>query len=134
MDIINMYLSYKLKLIKQAFRYYVQDLQPKEKSTIKKCIKMIAFRMKSTLIGYKDEYFNYKGVVGENKNDNNEDENGLAIGAYEAAFCADVGATYVYKMNRKILDKLRFAGTYHDDRLTIFNKHLSLRQAIHWHH
>eukprot|EP00957_Ditylum_brightwellii_P029158 2203807-Ditylum_brightwellii.AAC.1 len=45
--------------------------------------------MKSTLIHYQDGYFNYKGVVGEDRNDNNKDENGLAIGAYEAAFCAD---------------------------------------------
>eukprot|EP00957_Ditylum_brightwellii_P019434 1466154-Ditylum_brightwellii.AAC.1 len=64
------------------------------KDIIKKCIKMIAFGMKATLIIYCDEYFNYKGVVGENVNDDDEDENGLAIGAYEAAFCADVGATY----------------------------------------
>eukprot|EP00957_Ditylum_brightwellii_P068926 5231917-Ditylum_brightwellii.AAC.1 len=92
---------------------------------------MITFGMKSTLIRYKDEYFNYKGVVGEKESDNNEVENGLAIGAYEVVFCADVGATYVYKMNRKILDKLHFAGTYHDNGLTIFNKHLSLRQATH---
>eukprot|EP00957_Ditylum_brightwellii_P048794 3702024-Ditylum_brightwellii.AAC.1 len=67
MDIVNMYPSCKLKQIKQAFHYYAQDLQPSEKSTINKCIKMIAFGMKSTLIQYKDEYFNYKGVVGENE-------------------------------------------------------------------
>eukprot|EP00957_Ditylum_brightwellii_P018881 1419773-Ditylum_brightwellii.AAC.1 len=35
-------------------------------------------------------------------------------------------------MNKKILDKLCFVGTYHDDGLTIFNEHLSLWQAIHW--
>eukprot|EP00957_Ditylum_brightwellii_P081497 6200206-Ditylum_brightwellii.AAC.1 len=62
MGIVNMYPSCKLKLIKQALPYYARDLQPKEKSTIKKGIKMIAFGMKSTLIRYKDEYFNYKGV------------------------------------------------------------------------
>eukprot|EP00957_Ditylum_brightwellii_P058327 4422315-Ditylum_brightwellii.AAC.1 len=60
-----------------------------DKTTIKKCIKMIAFGIKSTLICYTDEYFNYKGVIEENNSDNNEDENGLAIGAYKAAFCAD---------------------------------------------
>eukprot|EP00957_Ditylum_brightwellii_P019121 1440662-Ditylum_brightwellii.AAC.1 len=75
MDTVNMYPSCKLKLIKQALCYYARDLQPTEKSTIKKCIKMIAFGMKSTLIQYKDEYFNYKGVVGENESNNNEDEN-----------------------------------------------------------
>eukprot|EP00957_Ditylum_brightwellii_P042663 3230417-Ditylum_brightwellii.AAC.1 len=93
---------------------------------------MIAFGMKLTLIHYKDEYFNYKGVIDDNANDTNEDKNGLAIGSYKAAFCADVGATYVYKMNKKILDKLQFAGTYWDDGLTIFNEHLSLHKAIHW--
>eukprot|EP00957_Ditylum_brightwellii_P028233 2132344-Ditylum_brightwellii.AAC.1 len=44
---------------------------------------MIAFGMKSTLICYRDKYFNYKGVVGEDRNDNDEDENSLAIGTNE---------------------------------------------------
>eukprot|EP00957_Ditylum_brightwellii_P053541 4057095-Ditylum_brightwellii.AAC.1 len=92
---------------------------------------MIAFGMKAILVCYQDEYFNYKGVVEEGMNDGDEDENGLAIGAYEAAFCADVGATYVYEMNENILNKLRFAGTYRDDRLTIFNECLLHRQTIH---
>eukprot|EP00957_Ditylum_brightwellii_P210777 15365384-Ditylum_brightwellii.AAC.2 len=95
---------------------------------------MIAFGMKSTLVCYKDEYFNYKGVVGGNDSDNDEDENGLAIGAYEEAFCANVGATNIYKMKRRIFNKLLFVGTYHDNGLTIFNEHLSIRQAIHWLH
>eukprot|EP00957_Ditylum_brightwellii_P003843 291853-Ditylum_brightwellii.AAC.1 len=45
---------------------------------------MIAFGKKSTLICYRNEYFNYKGVVGEDRKGNDEDKNGLAIGAYEA--------------------------------------------------
>eukprot|EP00957_Ditylum_brightwellii_P196643 14982635-Ditylum_brightwellii.AAC.1 len=61
---------------------------------MEKCIKMIAFSMKSILIRYKNEYFNYKGVINDEANDDDEDENGLAIGLYKAAFCADVGATY----------------------------------------
>eukprot|EP00957_Ditylum_brightwellii_P146967 11189109-Ditylum_brightwellii.AAC.1 len=93
---------------------------------------MIAFGMKSTLICYTNKYFNYKGVIDDEANDDNKDKNGLAIGLYKAAFCADVGATYVYEMNKRILIELRFAGTYQDDGLTIFNKHLSLHQAIHW--
>eukprot|EP00957_Ditylum_brightwellii_P160488 12217594-Ditylum_brightwellii.AAC.1 len=95
---------------------------------------MIAFGMKSTLIHYKNKYFNYKGVIDDEANDDDEDENGLAIGSYKAAFCADAGATYVYEINKRILNKLCFAGTYEDNGLTIFNEHLSLRQAIHWLH
>eukprot|EP00957_Ditylum_brightwellii_P054139 4100745-Ditylum_brightwellii.AAC.1 len=82
---------------------------------------MIAFGMKVTLIRYQDEYFNYKGVMEESEIDGNEDENGLVIRGYESAFCADVGATYIYEMNENILNKLRFAGTYQDDGLTIYH-------------
>eukprot|EP00957_Ditylum_brightwellii_P210578 15365129-Ditylum_brightwellii.AAC.1 len=134
MDIVNMYPSCKLKLIKQAFRHYARNLPPKDKKKIEKCIEMIAFGMKATLICYQDEYFNYKGIVEENGVDGNKDENGLAIGGYESAFCVDVGATYVYKMNENILNKLQFAGTYQDNGLTIFRERLSHRQAIHWLH
>eukprot|EP00957_Ditylum_brightwellii_P057069 4325039-Ditylum_brightwellii.AAC.1 len=35
-------------------------------------------------------------------------------------------------MNENILNKLRYAGTYQDDGLTIFRERLSHRQAIHW--
>eukprot|EP00957_Ditylum_brightwellii_P058433 4431187-Ditylum_brightwellii.AAC.1 len=75
MDIVNMYPSCKLKLIKQAFRYYGRNLKPKEKTKIKKCIKMIAFGMKLALICYKDEYFSYKGVIDHNANDADEGKN-----------------------------------------------------------
>eukprot|EP00957_Ditylum_brightwellii_P119584 9123999-Ditylum_brightwellii.AAC.1 len=112
MDIVNMYPSCKLKLIKQAFCHYAQNLPQKDKIMIEKCIEMIAFGMKAPLIRYQDEYFNYKGVVEESGIDGDEDENGLAIGGYESAFCADIGATYVYKMNENILNNLRFAETY----------------------
>eukprot|EP00957_Ditylum_brightwellii_P060008 4555829-Ditylum_brightwellii.AAC.1 len=71
-------------------------------------------------------------MVEENGIDGNEDENGLAIRGYESAFCADVGATYVYKINENILNKLQFAGTYQDNGLTIFRERLPHRQAIHW--
>ena len=34
-----------------------------------------------------------------------KDNNGLAIGAFETVFCADTGATYVYKICKKIKGK-----------------------------
>eukprot|EP00957_Ditylum_brightwellii_P172959 13168090-Ditylum_brightwellii.AAC.1 len=40
----------------------------------------------------------------------NEDNNGLAIGAHEAAFCVDAGATFVYEMCKNIIDRLKYAG------------------------
>eukprot|EP00957_Ditylum_brightwellii_P065229 4947092-Ditylum_brightwellii.AAC.1 len=37
-------------------------------------------------------------------------------------------------MNENILNKLRYAGTYQDNGLTIFRERLSHKQAIHWLH
>eukprot|EP00957_Ditylum_brightwellii_P121530 9269201-Ditylum_brightwellii.AAC.1 len=78
---------------------------------------MIAFGMKTTLVRYQDKYYNYKGVVGvgsENE-EQNEDEN-----------------AYIYEKSEKLLKKLRYAGSYRDDGLAIFNRRMSTQQAIHW--
>eukprot|EP00957_Ditylum_brightwellii_P101425 7729441-Ditylum_brightwellii.AAC.1 len=48
-----------------------------------------------------------------------EDNNELAIGAYEAAFCMDAAVTFVYEMCENIIDRLRYAGTYCDDGLAV---------------
>eukprot|EP00957_Ditylum_brightwellii_P131096 9999861-Ditylum_brightwellii.AAC.1 len=54
----------------------------------------------------------------------NEDDNELAIGAYELAFYADISATYTYKMRKEIFAKLMYAGLYQDDGLAIFEAEL----------
>eukprot|EP00957_Ditylum_brightwellii_P061847 4693551-Ditylum_brightwellii.AAC.1 len=77
---------------------------------IKRCINMIAFGMKTMLIRFQDQYCSYKGVLGEDKMETNEDNNRLAFGAYESAFCADISATYTYKMCNDIFAKLKYAG------------------------
>eukprot|EP00957_Ditylum_brightwellii_P021202 1598352-Ditylum_brightwellii.AAC.1 len=81
---------------------------------------MIAFGMKTTLVQFQDNYYNYKGVVGNDMVEASEDDNGLAIGAFESAFCADTGATFVYEMCENIIGKMNYARTYRDDGLTIF--------------
>eukprot|EP00957_Ditylum_brightwellii_P209922 15364353-Ditylum_brightwellii.AAC.1 len=76
----------------------------------------------------------YLGMIeeGRENEEKSKDENGLAIGAYKAAFCADVGATYVYERSEQIFNKLCHAGSYRDDGLTIFKHRMSTWQAIHW--
>eukprot|EP00957_Ditylum_brightwellii_P088246 6722713-Ditylum_brightwellii.AAC.1 len=44
---------------------------------------MIAFGIKSTLVRFQEKYHNYKGVI-EEIPENDEDKNGLAIGSYKA--------------------------------------------------
>eukprot|EP00957_Ditylum_brightwellii_P144821 11030464-Ditylum_brightwellii.AAC.1 len=61
LDIVNMYPSTKLYLIKQAFHYYAKDLSTTNRNLIERCIEMIAFGMKTTLVRFQDKYYNYKG-------------------------------------------------------------------------
>eukprot|EP00957_Ditylum_brightwellii_P156987 11947703-Ditylum_brightwellii.AAC.1 len=60
---------------------------------MEQCMEMIAFGMKKILVQFQNKYYNYKGVVDEMTEMEDEDNNGLAIGAYEAAFCASASAT-----------------------------------------
>eukprot|EP00957_Ditylum_brightwellii_P003825 290534-Ditylum_brightwellii.AAC.1 len=80
---------------------------------------MIAFGMKTILVRFQDKYYNYKGVVEEGSKTDNKNNNGLAIAAFESAFCADVGATCVYEMCENVIKKLLYVGTYCDDGLMI---------------
>ena len=44
----------------------------------------------------------------------------------------DTGATYIYKMYEKIIEKQKYVGTYQDDDFTIFQDHNSIKQTIYW--
>eukprot|EP00957_Ditylum_brightwellii_P045851 3478550-Ditylum_brightwellii.AAC.1 len=81
---------------------------------------MIAFDMQTVLIKFEDKYYNYKGVVKEDGRTEEKDDNTLAPGAFEAAFCMDTGATCIYEMCEEIIEKLMYAGTYCDYGLMIF--------------
>eukprot|EP00957_Ditylum_brightwellii_P116184 8862354-Ditylum_brightwellii.AAC.1 len=78
--------------------------------------------MKTTLVQFQDQYFNYKGLVGSEEEQSNEDNNELAIVAFEAAFCPDTSATCVYEMCETIIEKLKYTGSYQDDGLAIFDE------------
>eukprot|EP00957_Ditylum_brightwellii_P156679 11925546-Ditylum_brightwellii.AAC.1 len=91
---------------------------------------MIAFGTKTTLVGFQDEYYNYKGVVGNDTDNRSEDDNGLAIGAFKVAFCMDTCATFEYEMCENIIGELKYAGTYQDDGLSIFEGWKTVQKAI----
>eukprot|EP00957_Ditylum_brightwellii_P045889 3480556-Ditylum_brightwellii.AAC.1 len=57
---------------------------------------MVKFRMQSTLVQYHSKCYAYKGAA---KGQAMMDEDiALAIGAYKAAFCVDIVASYIFKM------------------------------------
>eukprot|EP00957_Ditylum_brightwellii_P046459 3526279-Ditylum_brightwellii.AAC.1 len=116
LDIVNVYPSTKLLLIKKAIQHYARNLPTKSKLEIEQCLAMIAFGMKTTLVRFQDQYFNYNGVVGNEEEQNDEDNNGLAIGAFEAAFCTDM------------------MGSYQDDELAIFDERRTVKQTVTWLH
>ena len=84
----------------------------------KKCISMVAFGMKTMLICFQDKCFHYKEAMEEGNNKTNEDDNGLVIETFEAAFCAVMGETFVYEICEEIIKKVEYVGSYCNDGLT----------------
>eukprot|EP00957_Ditylum_brightwellii_P003468 262534-Ditylum_brightwellii.AAC.1 len=117
LDVENMYPLMRLSLIKKAIRHYGRNLSREDKLTLESCLSMIAFGMQTTLTPFKDRYFNYKGAAGRDRNEINKDNNGLAIGSFKAALCADLCATYIFKMREQCFRHMKFKGIYRDDGL-----------------
>eukprot|EP00957_Ditylum_brightwellii_P084334 6413380-Ditylum_brightwellii.AAC.1 len=96
LDIENMYPSVRLKAIQKALTHYSQNLSKDDKTTINECLGLIKFGMHNMLVQCHGKYYAYKGAAkGQVMGDK---DLVLAIGAYEAAFCADVVASYVFEM------------------------------------
>ena len=93
-DAVAMYASIKFTLVKKAISHFTRNLPKSQQSTVKLCLKLIAFGMSSTLLTLEEKYYEYgeKGI----------ETKGLAIGGYESAFLADLVAYYLLKMQQSI--------------------------------
>eukprot|EP00957_Ditylum_brightwellii_P084787 6447175-Ditylum_brightwellii.AAC.1 len=108
-----MYPSVRLKLIRKALTYYSRDLSKENKTTINNCLDLIKFRMRNMLVQYHSKYYAYKGTAkGQIMGD---EDVALAISAYEAAFCANVVASYVFKMMEVMFMQTQYRGIYRDN-------------------
>eukprot|EP00957_Ditylum_brightwellii_P210426 15364951-Ditylum_brightwellii.AAC.1 len=94
LNIENIYPSVRIQLICKTLTYYSRRLSKEDKTTINNCLDLIKFGMRNTLVQYHGKYYAYKGAAkGQVMGDKDV---ALVIGAYEAAFCADVVASYVF--------------------------------------
>eukprot|EP00957_Ditylum_brightwellii_P116216 8864728-Ditylum_brightwellii.AAC.1 len=108
-----MYPSVRVKLIQKALNHYARDLPDKAKKTIKQCMDIIHFGMKSTLIQFQGKYCVYRGEVKEGEEA--EENVVLAIGAYESAFLTDIIDSFVFEKMSKCFKVSKFRGIYHND-------------------
>eukprot|EP00957_Ditylum_brightwellii_P189445 14419959-Ditylum_brightwellii.AAC.1 len=83
------------------------------KETIDMCMDIVQFGMKSMLIQFKGKYYIYKGAA-KGKELSDKDV-ALAIGAYEAAFLANIVASYVFEETGECFMECAFRGIYRDD-------------------
>ena len=56
-DVVNMYPSVRISLIKRAVKYFTKDLEREDKLKINDFLKMIEFGMNSTLITFQGKYY-----------------------------------------------------------------------------
>eukprot|EP00957_Ditylum_brightwellii_P125344 9553436-Ditylum_brightwellii.AAC.1 len=65
LDIDNMYLSIRVKIIQKALDYYTSKLPISARKAVQKCMEIVKFGMKSTLIRFRDKYYKYNGAAGK---------------------------------------------------------------------
>ena len=81
--------------MKKAVRYFLKDLSKEEKKKIEKCLEMIGFGMKNTLLTFIDKYYEYGRDMDGGKR-------GLTIGGYESAWLAGLVAAYILKQTEEL--------------------------------
>ena len=125
LDIENMYPSIKYGLVKKAIDYFTSLFTPDEKATIEVCCWLIQFGMGSTLLCFKDGYYEYNG--GESI-----EEKGLAIGGYESAFLADLVAAYLLELTKDNFYLACYYGIYRDDGIVVFHGNWTTVHIAQW--
>ena len=105
-------------------RFFVIKLNAATKKTINLCLELIRFGIRSTLITFDIEYYEY--------NRGKKEEQGLAIGGYELALLAELVASYLFEINKAILNPTTYHGIYLDHGLVVFNGKKSVNEMKYW--
>ena len=108
LDIVAMYPSIQFLIVKKAVRYFARELSSENNQKIEKCLEMIGFGMKNTLVSFIDKYYEYGGEMEDEKR-------GLTIGGYESAWLADLVAAYLLEMTKEKFDNFVYHGIYRDN-------------------
>ena len=124
-EVVNMYPSVRLSLIKRAVKYFTLKCDPETKQSIKLCLKLIEFGMNSTLITFRGKYYEYSGA-------GDATDKGLAIGGYESAFLADLVASYLFEKTKRHFAYAIYNGIYRDDGFLILNGKRNKSEMIDW--
>ena len=81
--------------------------------------------MGHTIVSFQDKYFEY-GCHPD------PEERGLAIGAYDAAFMADITAAFAFEMAESYFGDAIFHKIYRDDGLVVFSGLPSISELENW--
>eukprot|EP00957_Ditylum_brightwellii_P145655 11089980-Ditylum_brightwellii.AAC.1 len=95
LDIVNMYPSIRVKLIKKALQHYSRSLPAEAKQRIKFGMMMVQFEMKNTLVNFHDKFYIYQGAA--KGHDILEEDVAQTIGGFESVFLADLVASFVFE-------------------------------------
>eukprot|EP00957_Ditylum_brightwellii_P025037 1894633-Ditylum_brightwellii.AAC.1 len=88
--------------------------------------------MQTTLTRFKDQYFNYKVTKGKDNDKQNFYDNGLAVGLFKFAFCADMCTTYIFEKKERCFWHAKYNGIYCNDGLMIFLGKLTQNELPLW--
>ena len=119
-----MYPSIKLSTIKKEVRFFAKTLILSTNKTINLCLELIRFGMRSTLISFYGEYYDYHG--GKKK------EQGLVIGGYESHFLSNLFESFLFETAKAILNPTTYYGIYWYGGLVVFNGKEIVKEIKYW--
>ena len=119
-----MHPSIKLSTIKNAVRFFAIKLKAATKKTINLCLELIRFGIRSTLITFYIEYYEY--------NRGKKEELGLAICRYELDLLSDLVASYLFDISTAILNPTTSHGIYLYDGLVVSKGNKSVNEIKYW--
>ena len=119
-----MYPSIKISTIKKSVILSARKLTAATKKTINLCLELIRFRMRSTLISFDVNYYEYNG--------SKKEEQGLAIGGYESTLLSNLVVSYPFEIAKAILNPTTYHGIYLNDGTVVFNGKKSVNEIKDW--
>eukprot|EP00957_Ditylum_brightwellii_P023314 1759875-Ditylum_brightwellii.AAC.1 len=119
LDINSMYPLICVHLIWKALDYYRHKLAASARKQVHKCMEIVKFGIRSTLIYFQDKYYKYSRVADITTSGKCI---GLAIGGYKSAILIDLVASYLLTMTAEHFTDTIICGIYRDNGLVVFDK------------
>ena len=124
-DVVEMYPSINWELILRAVDYFSNNFDSNDQLKIKEALRVLKFGMERVVCKFGTELYRYVGKT--------EGIVALTQGAYESAWISDMVISYIFEMNKGLINEIaQYGKIYRDDGLFFSLPGKSFRDIENW--